>query len=189
MTSPIIYAYCVPSCKWSDRPRNRGFVVSCVHGAAIMPFSSSALELNWTSYTRLHTFSKIVDQRSEVRWPRWPSNRTLSPNPTVLKILPEKCSYLSTRTRGCAILLQTRLSPDVQRNIWHWQLIFQETEVALGYQALFKYKRPDDLASKNTAPNVNREDGSENVFLCKREDYRVFRHVSSVHKSFRLCWT
>jgi hypothetical protein len=131
MTSSIIYAHCVPSCKWSNRPRNRGFFVSCVHGAAIMRFSSSALGLDFTSYTRLlHTSAKTVDQRSEVRWPWWPSNRTLSPNPMVLKILTEKCSYLHTRTRGCAILLQARLSPDVQRNIWHWQLIFQETEVA-----------------------------------------------------------
>jgi hypothetical protein len=38
-----------------------------------------------------------------------------------------------------------------------WQLIFQETGVALGCQALFNYKRHNDLASNNSAPNVNRK--------------------------------
>jgi len=35
--------------------------------------------------------------------------------------------------------------------------MFQETEVVLGCQTLFKNKRPDDLASNNTAPNANRK--------------------------------
>jgi len=38
----------------------------------------------------------------------------------------EKWIYLPTKTRG-----QTQLSFDVERNVWQWQLIFQETEVAL----------------------------------------------------------
>jgi hypothetical protein len=50
------------------------------------------------------------------------------------------------------------MSPDVERSTFnqHWQLIFQETAVAFGCQALFKRKRPDDLASNNTALNANR---------------------------------
>jgi len=43
-----------------------------------------------------------------------------------------------------------------EEHLTHWQLIFQETEVALGYRVLFRYKRPDNLTS-NTAPNVNQK--------------------------------
>jgi hypothetical protein len=63
---------------------------------------------------------------------------------------------------GCAISLQPQFSPDVQSNIilQNLQFIFYETEVAL-----FKYRRLDDLASNNIAPNVNRKSGSENVSM------------------------
>jgi hypothetical protein len=38
-----------------------------------------------------------------------------------------------------AILLQSQLSPDVERTIQHqWQLTFQETEAEVRYHTLFK---------------------------------------------------
>jgi hypothetical protein len=66
----------------------------------------------------------------------------------------EKCCYLPTRKRGCAIFLQLQFPLDVEGNIFkqQGQLNFQETEAAL-----CKYKRPDDLASSNTSPKVNRQ--------------------------------
>jgi len=65
-----------------------------------------------------------------------------------------------------AILLEPQFSSNEEWNIyWQWQLIFQETDIAL-----FKYKRPND-----TPPNVNEKNGSENVFLWMRENYRVTR--------------
>jgi hypothetical protein len=79
--------------------------------------------------------------------------------------------------RQCTILLQSQLLSDAERNIYqHWQLNFQETEAAL-----FTYKRPDDLASNNTEPNVNQRNSSENGISLMREDYSVIRRVDSVY--------
>jgi len=78
--------------------------------------------------------------------------------------LIEKCSYLPTKMMWCAILLEPQLSSGAERNNF-WKLIFQETEVALGCQALFTYKRPDGLASNNTAPNSNRKTVPEMFLL------------------------
>jgi hypothetical protein len=60
---------------------------------------------------------KMANQRSWIRWPHWPSNWTLLLNPTVLKMLVEKCNYLPTKMRGCFSLLQPQLLHDVERNI------------------------------------------------------------------------
>jgi hypothetical protein len=83
------------------------------------------------------------------------------------------------KIKRCAILLQPQLSPDVDRNIvWQRrQLFFQETEVSIRCRELFKYKRPDDLISNNTTPNINKKK-TENVFLWIRGDYWATRCVN-----------
>lgn len=75
---------------------------------------------------------KTEVQRSEVRWPRWPSNRTLSPNPPVLKLLIEKFIYLPTKTR---VWQRHCFNPFILRNsvsslkipISSWRLAFGHT--------------------------------------------------------------
>jgi len=88
---------------------------------------------------------------------------------------------MPTKMRGCAIFLEPQLSPDVQRNIFeqHWQLIFLETEVALGCQAVFRYKQSDELASNNTAPDVNGRTTLKMCFPWMCGDYRVIIRVNS----------
>jgi hypothetical protein len=75
--------------------------------------------LDFIAYTRdfIH-LPKTKVQRSWVRRPQWLSNQTLLPNPTVLIVLTEKCSYMPTKMRGYAIFLQSQLSPDAKRNIF-----------------------------------------------------------------------
>jgi hypothetical protein len=55
-------------------------------------------------------------------------------------------------------------------------------EVTLGCEALFKYKRPDDMASKNAAPNVNRKTVLK---MCLRGYLRIITNVTySNNQSF-----
>jgi hypothetical protein len=152
-------AHCRPKWNGNNRPQKRGMVVSYVSGSVHHAIQQlSPCDRLHCIHQGLHVSPKTVVHRSEVRRSRWLSNRILPPNPTVLKMFIEKCSYLPARIRGCAILLQPQLSLDMERNILqHWQLIFQETEVALRCQAFFKYKRPDELVSSHTALNVNRK--------------------------------
>jgi hypothetical protein len=64
--------------------------------ASIMRFNSSALVFGYSAYTRDFSPKEL----------RQVTSAALLPKPTVLKMLTEKCSYLSTIMRGCAILLQ-----------------------------------------------------------------------------------
>jgi hypothetical protein len=64
-------------------------------------------------------------------------------------------AYQTERVRHIATA--TALSRCGEEHQRFWQLIFQETEVQLGYQALFLYKQPGDLAFSNTEPNINRK--------------------------------
>jgi hypothetical protein len=108
---PDCYAHCGPSRDESNRPQKRGLVVYYVSGSihyAIQKLSPPALL--HCIHQGFHTSPKIVVQQSEVRWSRWPSNRTLPQNPTVMEILIDKCRYLPTKMRGCAILLKQQLS-------------------------------------------------------------------------------
>jgi hypothetical protein len=68
------------------------------------------------SYVCKYSSSQELGQVISVA--KWPSNQTLPANPMALKMLSEKCSYLPTKMRECAILEQPQLLPDVERNIF-----------------------------------------------------------------------
>jgi len=79
--------------------------------------SSSVLVLNLTAYTR-----NLARPRSST--PKKLHKVTIvakQPKPAtqqVLKMLTEKCSYLPTKMRGCTMLLQPQLWPDVEMYIF-----------------------------------------------------------------------
>jgi hypothetical protein len=118
-----------------------------------MGFSSSALVTAFTAYTRNSSHKELGQVTSVAK----------QPDPAA------QCNGFQNvdwdmqlnvyKIKRCAILLQPQLSPDVDRNIvWQRrQLFFQETEVSIRCRELFKYKRPDDLISNNTTPNINKK--------------------------------
>jgi hypothetical protein len=118
MASWVIYAQCGPLWKQSHGLHMTGFIVAHVCESihyAIQQLSPSA----WLHCTHqgLPISPKTVAQKSQVKWPWGPSNQTLLPNPTVLKILTEKCNYLPFKMRDCVTLLQPQVLFDMDRNI------------------------------------------------------------------------
>jgi len=97
----------------------------CIEPCVIQQLSPSA-RLH-CKHQGLHSSPKTVVWRSSIRWPQWPSNCTLPPNPRVLKMLIEKCSYVPTKIGVCVCvcvcarachLAAARNIDDVERNIF-----------------------------------------------------------------------